>query len=298
MCACSPDYGDIEEVAIQNGRFLNDVDLYENRKVVVLGYEVKDKLFKEDDEPLGSYVKINNAMFRVIGIYRDVSNWDNKRVYIPISTAQMIFGGGNRIHTIAVTTNNITPKESLVLQDKIKNYLAYKHKFDLSYSKAIFVRNQYDNYTRTLNVFAGIKLFVWIIGIGTIIAGVVGVSNIMLITVKERTREIGIRKALGATPSSVIWMIIIESIVITAIAGYIGMLLGIGFTELINATMENALANAPRDPNQGTMFRNPTVDIYLALGATALLVVSGTLAGFFPARKAASIRPIEALREE
>ena len=174
---------------------------------------------------------------------------------------------------------------------------AKKYRFDLEDKKALFVRNTLEDFTRTQSVFNGITMFIWIIGIGTIIAGVVGVSNIMLITVRERTKEIGIRKALGATPASVITMIILEAVIITGISGYIGMVGGIGLMELVSQVVAQG-AEAAREANQPTMFLNPTVDLSIAGAATLLLIVAGTVAGYFPARKAALIKPVDALRDE
>jgi len=162
------------------------------------------------------------------------------------------------------------------------------HKFDPEDQRAVFVWNNLEQFRKFMQLFASIRLFIWIIGIGTIIAGVVGVSNIMMIVVKERTQEIGIRKAMGATPWSVINLILLESVLITSFAGYIGLVMGVGLLELISPMFETADA----------FFKNPSVDIRVALGATLVMVVSGMLAGFVPARKAAAIRPIEALRYE
>jgi putative ABC transport system permease protein len=166
--------------------------------------------------------------------------------------------------------------------------VAQVHRFDPSDQRAVNVWNNLEQFKRFMDLFASIRMFIWIIGIGTIIAGVVGVSNIMMIVVKERTQEIGIRKAMGATPWSVITLILMESVLITSFAGYIGLVMGVGLLELVSPMFENADA----------FFKNPSVDIRVAIGATLVMVVSGMLAGFVPARKAAAIRPIEALRYE
>ena len=297
VSACDPDLEFLEEANVQKGRFINDLDIQKSRKVAVLGFNVVQKLFK-DVNPIGEYIKINGAMFQVVGTYKDKDTYDNKRVYIPRTTAQTIFNGGNNIHNIAIGTGDASPLEATMLETNIRNYLARRHTFDPEDKKAIYISNRLENYAKTLKVFQGISIFVTIIGIGTIIAGVVGVSNIMLITVRDRTKEIGIRKAIGATPGSVVFMIILEAVIITAIAGYIGMISGIFLMEGISSAIESQLALRPPDSTDPTMFRNPTIDFSIAMGATALLIIAGTLAGFFPARKAAKIKPIVALRDE
>jgi putative ABC transport system permease protein len=176
--------------------------------------------------------------------------------------------------------------------------LGRQHKFDPKDEGAIGLYNKLENYIQTMKIFQAIKIFIWIIGIGTLIAGIVGVSNIMLIVVKERTKEIGIRKAIGASPSSVIGLILLESIMITTIAGYIGLVLGTGLMEMINYFMLQSVGTAPSQQDSGTIFLNPTVDINIAIYSTLLLIVAGAIAGYIPAKRAASIKPIVALRDE
>jgi putative ABC transport system permease protein len=285
-----PDYGFIKEVQIIDGRFLNQIDIREFRKVAVIGEKVKSELFKgKDSIAMGQYINIRGVPFRVVGIFRDYGRDDNeqRRIYIPISTAQRTFYGDNTVNQIAFTTGSASPPEAEAMANHAKMLLARQHTFDPADKMAIDVMNKSQDVKRVMSLFTGIRIFDWIIGIGTIIAGVVGVSNIMMISVKERTKEIGIRKALGATPGSVIGMIIQESLIITGLAGYIGLVLGVGVLELISTQMP------PSD-----FFKNPQADIGIALGATVLLIVAGALAGLFPALKAAGIRPIEALRDE
>lgn len=282
-----PDYCEIENINMIDGRYINPIDIKETRKVAVISTTVGKTLFK-DKNPIGGYVQANGFPVQVIGIFEDIDDWDNNNcIYIPVTTAQKLYGSRN-IHTLSVMMRkDISVAESKNVEKKVRDQIAKLHTFDPNDERALSIGNPLEDYQQTKQVITGIKVFIWIIGIMTIIAGIVGISNIMMIVVKERTKEIGIRKAIGAKPSSVIGLIIQESVFITALAGYIGMILGIGLVELINAKMP------PTD-----FIRNPYVDINLAIAATIVLIVAGTIAGFFPARKAAQIRPIEALRDE
>jgi putative ABC transport system permease protein len=293
---CHPDLKNVENLIINEGRFINKVDVNEKRKVVVLGKDIADALFK-DKSPLGEYVKVNNVPFKVIGISTEPGSTRNRNAYMPVSTAQMIFNGSNRLHNLAITINSKTLAESQEVEEQIRNTFARKYKFDPKDESALGLYNKLENYIQTMRIFQAIKIFIWIIGIGTLIAGIVGVSNIMLIVVKERTKEIGIRKAIGASPASVIGLILLESILITTVAGYIGLVLGTGLMELINYFMVQSAAAAPTDMNE-TIFLNPTVDFNIALSATLLLIIAGAIAGYIPAKRAASIKPIVALRDE
>jgi putative ABC transport system permease protein len=299
--SCHPDYLEIEKLIISQGRFLNQYDLESERKVVVIGDEMQKALFKGTD-PIGEFVKIGSIPFQVIGVYKEMDPRDGTRQgLIPISTAQRLFNAGNNIHNLALTTTNVSKQESQDIENKIRNLLADRHQFDPEDQRAVGIYNSLENYVETMQIFRAIKIFVWLIGIGTLIAGIVGISNIMLIVVKERTKEIGIRKAVGATPGSIIGLILLESILITSIAGYIGMFFGISIMEGINFMMEQSAqtqVGANGDQGEFRMFMNPTVDLEIAVSAMLLLVGAGTLAGYFPARRAASIQPIVALRDE
>jgi putative ABC transport system permease protein len=246
---------------------------------------VRDALFKSED-PIGKYMKINNVPFVVVGVFRDGSDRDNDRVYIPISTAQKVFTGGREIHNLAITIPPDMMNESVEVEEKLRVNFAKRHTFNVEDKRAIYINNNVEEFKKFQGLFAGIRIFVWIIGIGTIISGIVGVSNIMIIVVKERTQEIGIRKAIGATPNSIIGLVLLESIFITSVAGYFGLVAGVGLLELLSPHLKS------------DFFMNPEADLRIAIGATVLLIVSGVLAGLIPARRAASIKPIEALREE
>ena len=299
--ACHPDYKIIENFKIETGRFINDIDMQYGRKVMVIGADIQEALFKNID-PLGQILRVGDVPFKIIGVYNELDPREGTRQgLIPLSTAQKLFNAGEHIHNLALTTHNISKEESVQVEEDIRGLLADNHKFHPDDERAIGIYNSLENYVETMNIFRTIKLFVWLIGIGTLIAGIVGVSNIMLIVVKERTKEIGIRKALGATPGSIIGLILLESILITALAGYVGMFLGISLMEGINYMMEQqaqAQVGAGGDRGEFRMFMNPTVDLGIAVSAMMLLVTAGALAGFFPARKASSVKPIEALHDE
>jgi putative ABC transport system permease protein len=235
---------------------------------------------------VGEYIKINNVPFQVVGVFTDKNERDERRVYMPISTAQMISGGGNRIHNMTITSN-LSAKESEELENTIRNKMAERHRFDKDDKQAMWMWNTIKEYKKFSNLFLGIQIFVSIIGAFTIIAGIVGVSNIMIIVVNERTKEIGIRKAIGASPGSIIGMIIFEAVIITGFAGYIGLLSGIGLLELLSNIIP-----------QNDFFLNPEVDFSVALISTGVLILAGTLAGLMPSLRASRIRPVVALRDE
>ena len=281
-----PDMQVIENPTLVEGRFMNELDIQKNRKVAVIGMPVRKALFKNGENPLGELIKINGVLFQVVGVFSDQYERDEQRIYLPISTTQMIFGGGNRIHNLTLTTD-LSPKESEQLEKNLREKLAQRHRFDKDDMGALYIGNRLKEYKQFQNLFLGIKIFVGIIGLFTIIAGIVGVSNIMIIVVNERTKEIGIRKAIGATPWSVILMIVLESVVITAMAGYIGLVAGIGLLELISANMPAT-----------EFFRNPEVDFSVGVSATLILVLAGVVAGFVPALRAARIKPVVALKDE
>jgi putative ABC transport system permease protein len=289
IIACHPGYGYYETLDVLEGRFINDDDIKDFRKVVIISTIVRDALFKGGEDPMGKFIHVSGIPFKVIGIFSDAGgDRDMQRIYVPLSTAQRIFNYGNKIANLSIVTKDINVEESRAMAEDVRQTIAQAHKFDPEDQRAVFVWNNVEQFKQFLNLFASIRLFIWIIGIGTIIAGVVGVSNIMMIVVKERTQEIGIRKALGATPWSIVSLILLESVLITSIAGYIGLVMGVGLLEMIS----------PVFANSDTFFKNPEVSISVALGATVVMVVSGMLAGFVPARKAARIQPIEALRYE
>jgi putative ABC transport system permease protein len=282
-----PDHLHLEKTEMAEGRFLNPIDVAEFRKVAAIGVRVKAQLFK-GREALGEYIEINAVPFRVVGVFTDAgSEGEQERVYIPISTAQRTFNGANRIAMVMMTVGDSTVDQSEAIVEDLRLRTAERHGFDPEDRRAVSIFNAVVEFQRFVNLMGGIRVFVWVIGVGTLLAGVVGVSNIMMIAVKERTKEIGIRKALGATPWSVMSLVLKEAVLVTGVAGYVGLVAGVGLLQL----MAGALG-------ENEMFRRPEVDFGVAMAATALLVVAGALAGFFPARRAAAIRPVEALRDQ
>ena len=288
ILVCHPDYGYIEQVELIKGRFLNELDEQKFRKSVAIGEPVEKALFK-GESAVDKYIKVAGIPFKVVGVFTDPGgDRDLTRVYIPVSTSQRVFNEGNRVGFLAMTVGDATVDESNGMMQSIKKKLSQKHRFDPEDQRAVFIRNSVEEYQKFLNLFAGIRLFIWVIGAFTLFAGIVGVSNIMVVVVKERTKEIGIRKSMGATPGSIISLVLQESIFITAFAGYIGLVAGVGLLELIKPFFAEAQ----------NFFMNPEVDIRIALTATGILIIAGALAGFIPARKAARIKPIIALRDE
>ena len=285
--AVHPGHKVLERTKVLQGRYINELDLRQFRKSAVLGTLVAAALF-HDEVPIGKEIRIGGISFKVVGVFDDEgSEREREFIYLPISTAQRTFNGANRVNQILYTTGDSSLAKSLEMAGATRRILSVNHTFDPEDQRAIFVNNNVENYQRIVALMSAIRLFVWVVGIGTLLAGVVGVSNIMLVAVRERTREIGIRKALGATPASIVGLVLQESVLITAVAGYVGLVMGVLVLE--------GLAKAIPDAD---FFRNPQVDIRVAISATVLLVVAGAVAGFFPARRAAAIRPIEALRDE
>ena len=284
--SCAPDHHILERAKIVSGRFINELDFNEFRKVCVIGLPVQEALFKKED-PVNKFIDVAGTKYKVVGVFNDPGRGDNERIYIPLLTAQRVYNGKDRVGTIWASTGTVSIQQSEKMVANIRNMLAKKYKFDPRDMNALGVYNNNVEYARIMNLLDGIKLFIYVIGILTLMAGIVGVSNIMMIIVKERTKEIGVRKALGASPFSIISLIIQESVFITSIAGYAGLVAGIGLVELIKSL-----------GLQGDFFKDPDVNLNIALSSVALIIVSGALAGFFPALRASKVEPITALRED
>jgi putative ABC transport system permease protein len=282
----NPIYAKVENINILDGRFLNDLDMTSSRKVVAIGYLVRDELFGNRKDIIGEMISINGIAYKVIGVFDDTGgDRDVRRVYIPHSTATKLYGFGDEIGLVPIITS-ANVEESKAMEKRIIEKLAIVHQFDPNDPRAVFVWNNVENYAQFTALFAMIRKFIWFIGIMTIIAGIVGVSNIMIIVVKERTKEIGIRKAIGARPSSIVSLILMESIVITSFAGYAGLVAGTFVLGMLSTYLPAF-----------DYFLNPEVSLGVAIQATIVLVFSGALAGFWPAMRAARIQPIEALRD-
>ncbi|NER12653.1 FtsX-like permease family protein [Leptobacterium flavescens] len=287
----SPDYQFIENQKMEEGRFLNYRDLEEVNKVVVISTKVKNELFKEED-PIDKILQLSGINFKIVGVYSDEGGErEENRVFVPITTAQRVFNGGNRVANLSFTMQPEENFEKAVqasnkFSAELETYLKQFHTVAPDDNGAVHVFNALDEAKRYYTLVDNIKLFFWFVGICTIIAGVVGVSNIMLIIVKERTREIGIRKALGAKPWPIIGMILQESVFVTAFSGFGGLIFSMGLLELLGPNIEV------------DYIVNPSVNFQVAMTTVFVLIFAGAVAGFFPAWRAARIKPIVALRDE
>ena len=287
----SPDYQKIENVKMISGRFLNQIDMDKLQKVVIISKKIKKELMKEVGNPLQEHLQISGINFKIVGVYTDAGGErEENGVYIPTSTAQNVFNGKNRMGNMSFTltpqaTFDASVAASNEFTNQLKQYLQKSHQIAPD-DNAIGIYNAQEEAKRFFTLTDNISIFFWFVGICTIIAGVVGVSNIMLIIVKERTKEIGIRKALGAKPMSIVGMILHESIFVTAVSGFAGLILSMALLEFLGPNIEVDYIS------------NPTVNFSIAMTMVILLIVAGALAGFFPAWKAAKVQPIVALRDE
>lgn len=290
-----PNQTEMEAIRLVNGRFINDRDMRERRKVIVLHEKTTDILFQKSN-PIGKYITSQGVMYQVVGVYSDQNSFSPSAL-VPFNTLQLIYNKGDSIDNIIFTTKNLVSElDNKDFEKKYRTSIGLSKNFSPDDESAIWIWNRFTQYLQKLAATNILNTSIWVIGIFTLLSGIVGVSNIMLITVRERTHEFGIRKALGAKPSSILWLIISESVIITTFFGYIGMVAGIAATEYMNVVAGEQVVDA--GVFSMTFFENPTVDIKIAIQATLTLIVAGTLAGLFPARKAVMIRPIEALRAD
>lgn len=289
-----PNFLKIKPLIITKGRFINDLDIEEKRKIVVIGKRVQEVLFKPEENPIGEYIEIKGIPFKVVGTFASRSKGDDgiedvQSVYIPLTSLQQAFNRPNRIGWFA-----LLPQEGIsasVVEQKTKSLLAERHLVAPEDKRAFGSANIEEEFREVQMIFIGIRGFSWLVAIGTIIAGVVGVGNIMMIIVKERTKEIGIRKSLGATPRSIVMMILQEAMVLTSIAGYIGLILGCALVEIMRYAVMNF-------GMESQFFSNPQIDFGTALTAVIVLIIAGGIAGLIPGLRAANVNPVIALRTE
>ena len=285
------DYQFLENESLVVGRYINQNDLNSFEKVAVIGNRVYLDLFK-GKEAMGEYLDITGIKFKVVGVYTDPGGErEETRIFIPLTTAQRVFNAGDKLRSVAFTLKGAkTYKEALeaseIFSNQLEADLKVAHTISPNDQRAVVINNSLENSKRFFDLSKMIRLFFWGVGICTIIAGIVGVSNIMLIIVKERTKEIGIRKAIGAKPWSIVGMILHESIFVTAMAGFIGLLFSLFLLQIAGPLIET------------NYISNPSVDFSVAITTVFILIIAGAVAGFFPAYRAANIKPIEALRDE
>ena len=288
-----PAYNLIDPVGMKEGRFVNDLDIREARKVCVIGQRVVNEMFAPGENPIGEYLRIQGVYFRVVGVFESKKphrgEHENQIIYLPFTTLQKTYNFGDVVGWYSITSQDNVPVS--VVEEKAKALLRQRHTIHPEDERAVGSFNLENEFNKMTTLFAGIRGLIWIVGIGTLLAGVIGVSNIMLIIVKERTKEIGIQRAIGATPWHVITQVILESVILTTFAGYVGLVLGVGVVEGVNYMLVATGA-------ESEMFVNPEVNFSVAIQALQILVVSGILAGFIPAYRAVSMKPIDALRNE
>lgn len=272
-------------MTIKSGRFINDRDMELRRKVAVLSSQTAKTLFANPDEAVGSIINMGDLAFLVVGVYD--TEWDQS-LYIPFTTARVLAGGGDKIHTLNIELQNVNSMaDGTEAEERARRSLASNHSFNPADRSAVSVWNRFNQQLEMDNGMNILNTAVWVIGIFTLLSGIIGVSNIMFVSVRERTHEIGIRRAIGARPRSILTQILCESVAITTLFGYVGIFMG----SAVNEVIARLTADAP-------FMSNPRTDINIALSVTVLLIIAGMLAGLFPALKALKVKPVEALREE
>lgn len=288
-----PDYFQIETQKLFHGRLLNEVDERERRKVCLIGTKVKEVLFKEED-PCGNYIRVNGIYYQVVGVVQqrassvNIGGRSEESVFLPFSTMQQTLNQGDIIHFLCVAAK--PDVQMLPVINKIKSIIKEQNFISPTDPQAVSAINLAAQFETFNNAFLGIDILIWIVGVGTLLAGIIGVSNIMMVTVKERTKEIGVRRALGAKPWNIISQIMSESLLITAMAGLMGLTVGVFLLDVVDQLIG--------DPVGETMLLHPAVSIQVALAATFILLVAGLLAGLIPAWRAMQIKAIDAIREE
>jgi putative ABC transport system permease protein len=284
-----PDAKYVKLLNIPEGRFINDADIEEKRKICLVGKRVKEVFFYDVEDPLGEYIEVQGVHFKVVGTfessrYGDNADGENQSIYIPFSTFQSAFNMGDRVFWYVITAFPDVPAE--YVEEKAKTLLKERHMVHPDDPRGIGGFNASKEFEQVSNLFLGIKSLSWFVGVLTLFAGIIGISNIMLVIIKERTKEIGIRRSVGATPGSIIYQIILESVLLTSVAGCFGLAAGVWILEIFGDLIEHEA------------FTNPEVDFNVAFTALILLIISGVLAGLMPANRATRINPVDALRSE
>ena len=279
------------------GTFMDGADIYKEQLsrngVIVMGNETMKLLFGDEEPHVGEYVNLYEVPFLIVGMYKTKEQQRNQELIAPITTVSSLYKPSGYFSNITMKLENLeTAAENEAFNTTLRTAMSRHKQYDPEDSNAIWIRNVYEQFLQIMMVLNGLKYFIWIIGLATLIAGVTGISNIMLITVRERTREFGIRKAIGASPRSIVMLGLFESIAIAMVFGYIGMLLGIGVTSLVNFVLEQ-MASSGESGIQ--IFKDPTVDMGIIIGANCIMILAGLIAGYIPARRAVNIKPIEAL---
>lgn len=288
---CYPEYDLIEKSKMIYGRYVNDIDIAGKRKVCIIGERIYEVLFQKGEDPVGKQIRVNGIYFQVIGVARSTSGVSiggntAETVVLPFSTMQQAFNQGNIIHFLAATANPGVAVKNI--QEKISGILKQQHQISPDDKEAVFSMNIEEQFKMFNYLGIGIASLIWIVGLGTLFAGAIGVSNIMLVTVRERTKEIGIRRALGATPQKIIGQILSESVVLTVIAGITGIVAGVGLLTAVGIVL-----------SQGDQFfKDPQISFTMAMGSLIILVIIGAMAGLIPAQRAMQIKPVEAIAEE
>ncbi|HLO92232.1 MAG: ABC transporter permease [Chloroflexota bacterium] len=291
-----PEWNEIDPVTITSGRFINNADIKDKRKVAVIGNKVQEILFQPGENPIGQYIQIQGIYFQVVGTFKPLNSGVNfggdkeQTIFMPLTTFQRVYNWGDIIGWFAITSKDGIPVSDM--EQKVFDVLKRRHLVSPDDNEALGSFNLEKQYNQMNGLFQGINGLIWIVGIGTLLAGVIGISNIMLVIVKERTKEIGIQRAIGASPAKIISQIITESVFLTTFAGYVGLVISVFLLEMLNKVLLSGAAS------ERTMFKNPGIDFNMAIIALAILVVSGAIAGWVPAKKAVSIKPIDALRYE
>lgn len=275
------------------GRGINEIDIREQRKVMVMHEKNAEKLFDEASQALDQWVRVDDLLFHVVGIYTAKNANRDDDTFAPISTVTGLYGPDGHYTSLALFVQNLDTKEANEdFNQALRATMARHKQFSENDRRAMWIWNSYEDYLQAKNILDGIQLLIWIIGIATLIAGVTGISNIMLITVRERTHEFGIRKAIGARPSEIVRLVMCESVAITMVFGYAGMFVGLGLTELVGKVLS---MGGNTGEESFSVFKDPTVDLPIVIAATVVMVIAGVIAGYVPAKRAVDIKPIEAL---